>query len=99
MWRCFILAFAITAGAGSHGAALLLILVADPLGVSPIGLSPNHGYAVSDRRFVAPQIIAGGKFDSVPVGTSTSPSFRPGMGGRGLRRTLRHGRHSWRHAL
>jgi hypothetical protein len=70
MWSRFLWAFGLTALTGLAG-CLLLILLVDPLGVSPIGVISKPGYAVSDRRFVAPQIIASGDFDSFLVGTST----------------------------
>jgi hypothetical protein len=71
MWRHFVWAFAIT-GAMLLAACVLVILLVDPLGVSPIGIvAKTSGYAVADRRFVAPQIISSGRHDSFLVGTST----------------------------
>jgi hypothetical protein len=70
MWSRFLWGFAIT-GLGGLASALFFVLLVDPLGVSPIGVMPKNGYAVSDRRFDAPQIIASGTFDSFLVGTST----------------------------
>jgi hypothetical protein len=70
MWSRFLWAFAVTGFAGLAG-SLLLILLADPLGVSPIGIVPKTGYVISDKRFDAPQMIASGDFDSFLVGTST----------------------------
>src|SRR4029078_2140786 len=66
----FLWAFGLTALTGLAG-CLLLILLGDPLGVSPIGFLSKPGYPLSARRFVAPQIIASGDFDSFLVGTST----------------------------
>lgn len=70
MWSRFLWAFGIAGLTGLAG-CLLLILLADPIGVSPIGIVPKYGYVISDGRFVAPQIIASGDFDSFLVGTST----------------------------
>ena len=70
MWTRFLWAFAVTGFAGLAG-SLLLILLADPLGVSPIGIVPKTGYVIADRRFDAPQMIASGNFDSFLIGTST----------------------------
>ena len=58
------------AGFCDHGAAALaltlsLILLIDPLGVSPVAvIEPKPGYAMKDRRFVAQQLIRSGQFDS-----------------------------------
>jgi hypothetical protein len=70
MWSRFLRAFFLTAAA-ALGGAVLFILLADPLGVSPIGVLHKKGYTLTDRRFNAPQIIANEKFDSFLVGTST----------------------------
>jgi hypothetical protein len=70
MWRRFLWAFAI-AGVAALATSLLLILLVDPLGVSPIGIVPKSGYALADRRYLAPQIISSGRYESFLVGTST----------------------------
>ncbi len=96
MWSRFLWAFGITGLTGLAG-CLLLILLADPVGVSPIGIVSKYGYVISDRRFVAPQIVASGDFNSVLGRHLDHSSRRSGLGERGLRWTLRHRRHSRRH--
>ena len=59
-------------------AALALILLVDPLGVSPVALvEPKAGYALKDRRFIAQQLIRSGQFDSFLLGSSTIHSVDP----------------------
>jgi hypothetical protein len=70
MWSRFLWTFAVTGFAGIAG-SLLLVLLADPVGVSPIGVIPKYGYVISDRRFDAPAIVGSGDYDSFLVGTST----------------------------
>ena len=77
MWRRFLWAFAIT-GAVFLALCLALILLVDPIGVSPIALAtPKSGYAFKDRRFLAQQVIRSGRFDSYLVGSSTLHSVDP----------------------
>ena len=77
MWRRFLWAFAITA-ASALVLCLLLILLVDPIGISPIALgTPKSGYALKDRRFLAQEVIRSGDFDSFLVGSSTLHSVDP----------------------
>ncbi len=77
MWRRFLWAFAIT-GASALVLCLLLILLVDPIGISPIALgTPKSGYAFKDRRFLAQEVIRSGAFDSFLVGSSTLHSVDP----------------------
>ena len=77
MWKRFLRAFAIT-GAAALALTLALILLVDPLGVSPVAMiEPKPGYAMKDRRFVAQQLIRSGQFDSFLVGSSTIHSVDP----------------------
>src|SRR5450755_2437195 len=77
MWRRFLWAFAIS-GAVFLTLCLGLILLVDPIGVSPIALAtPKSGYAFKDRRFLAQQVIRIGQFDSYLVGSSTLHSVDP----------------------
>ena len=77
MWKRFLRAFAIT-GAAALALTLALILLVDPLGVSPVAMvRPKSGYALKDRRFLAPQLIRSGQFDSFLVGSSTIHSVDP----------------------
>jgi hypothetical protein len=77
MWQRFLRAFGIVYVA-TLGSAILLLLLVDPLSVSPVALvMPKHGYALKDRRFLAPQVIRSGQFDSFLVGSSTIHSVDP----------------------
>jgi hypothetical protein len=79
MWKRFLRVFVITALAGL-ALPLALILLVDPLGVSPIGIARSFGdsgLALMDRRFVAPRIIRSGNYDSFLLGTSTMHSVDP----------------------
>jgi len=76
MWTRFLRAFAIAAALGL-GLCATLVLLVDPLGMSPVGIVPKSGYALSDPRFIAPQEISSGNFDSYIVGTSTIHSVDP----------------------
>ena len=77
MWQRFLRAFAITAAA-VLALSLAAILLVDPLGVSPIAVvAPKSGYALTDRRFLAQQVIRSGQFDSFLVGSSTIHSVDP----------------------
>jgi hypothetical protein len=77
MWTRFNLVFA---GALIAVLAVIstLVLLADPIGVSPLALvQSKSGYALKNRRFLAQQVIRHGGFDSFLVGTSTIHSIDP----------------------
>lgn len=77
MWWRFLISFAITGGTALV-LCLALILLADPFGEAPPGVAlTKSGYAIKDRRFLAPQVIDSGRFDSFLVGTSTIHSIDP----------------------
>jgi hypothetical protein len=77
MWKRFLKAFAITGGA-ALALTLALILLVDPLGVSPVTIvEPKPGYALKDRRFLVQQLIRSDQFDSFLVGSSTIHSVDP----------------------
>ena len=79
MWKRFLRAFAIT-GAAALALTLALILLVDPLGVSPVAMVRDvgdSGLAVGDRRFVLPRIVRSKSFDSFLVGSSTVHSVDP----------------------
>jgi hypothetical protein len=77
MWKRFLRAFAITT-AGALVLITALVLLVDPLGVSPVGLFDSKaGYAMEDRRFLAQKLIRSGDFDSFLVGSSTIHSVDP----------------------
>ena len=77
MWKRFLRAFAIT-GAAALALVIALVLLVDPLGVSPVGLfEPKAGFALKDRRFLVQQLIRSGQFDSFLLGSSTIHSVDP----------------------
>jgi hypothetical protein len=76
MWRRFLYSFALTGGVGL-GLCLAVVLLADPLGVSPLALVRKPGFAFDDPRFFAPQLLADENFDSYLIGTSTIHSVDP----------------------
>ena len=76
MWQRFLLSFSIVALVAICG-PYLFVLAVDPLGVSPLRVvSPEH-YVRTNRRFIVPQIIRGGRYDSFLVGTSTINPIDP----------------------
>jgi hypothetical protein len=77
MWKRFLRAFAIT-GVAALALVIVLVLLVDPLGVSPVGLfEPKAGFALKDRRFLVQQLIRSGQFDSFLLGSSTIHSVDP----------------------
>ena len=76
MWSRFLYPFALTVGAG-FGLCLAVVLLADPLGVSPVAVARKPGFAFDDPRFFAPQLLADERFDSYLIGTSTIHSVDP----------------------
>lgn len=77
MWKPFLRAFSITASA-ALALTLALILLVDPLGVSPVAVfQPKPGYAMKDRRFLVQQLIRNDQFNSYLVGSSTIHSVDP----------------------
>ena len=79
MWKRFLLAFAIT---GAAALVLALILLVDPLGVSPVAMiEPKPGYAMKDRRFLVQQLIRKRPVRLISVGQLDHSFGRPGLGG------------------
>ncbi len=64
----------VTALAGLYA----FILLVDPFGVSPLSLIRDDILPNANRRFVVPQIVRSGRFDSFQVGTSTMDRITPG---------------------
>lgn len=78
MWRRFSLLL-IGCFAGALAACLLVILLVDPLGVSPIRLPMADVLTEWNRRFMVPRVVRSGTFDSYIVGTSTLHHVAPAV--------------------
>jgi hypothetical protein len=70
MWRRFGIIL-VSGSAGALALCWLAVLLADPLGVSPIALPLDPVLTQSNRRFMVPRVIRRGDYDSYIVGTST----------------------------
>ncbi len=55
----------------------LFILLIDPYGISPTGLPIREPILHTNQRYVYPQIVRNGGFDSYVIGTSTSRLLEP----------------------
>jgi hypothetical protein len=75
-WRKFLWPFALTFGAGL-AIPFLLVLLADPYGVSPVRAISPEIVVPTQRRFIVADIIRSGRYDSFIVGTSTVNSINP----------------------
>lgn len=75
-WRRFAGALlgTLAGGAALVAAALLLL---DPFGVSPVGLSKPRPLMDANQRWMYPQVVRHGGHDSLVIGTSTSRLLRP----------------------
>ena len=76
MWRRFIITFISAFGAG-FGASVLFILLLDPYGNSLLGLPFREPILEINQRYVYPQIVRRGPYDSFVIGTSTSRLLEP----------------------
>lgn len=74
-WRRYALAFVLLFFC-PLGLAYLFILLIDPFGTSAVALPLNRA-PVTVQRYMYPQLIRSGQFDSVIVGTSTSMLLDP----------------------
>ena len=81
MWRRYLIVLG-SCTAAALALIYLAILLLDPFGISPLGLIRNDILPDANRRFVAPQIIRSGRYDSFLVGTSTIDRIEPGSGER-----------------
>jgi hypothetical protein len=64
-------------GAGLTALVWLIVLLLDPYGVSPIRLPIARPIMDINQRYMYPQIVRSGTFDSVVIGTSTSRLLDP----------------------
>ncbi|GGE49907.1 hypothetical protein GCM10007276_28810 [Agaricicola taiwanensis] len=78
MWQQFVRVLLSTAGAALV-AAWLIILLVDPLGISPIGVLGGSVPTEANRRFVVPLVVRSGDYDSYLVGTSTLHHVAPAV--------------------
>jgi hypothetical protein len=62
---------------GLAGTIWLAILLLDPFGVSPLRLPGAHAIMDINQRYMYPQIVRSGRYDSVVIGTSTSRLLDP----------------------
>lgn len=76
MWRKLLWPFALTFAA-CLAIPILLVLLADPYGVSPIRAVSSEVVVPTQRRFIVADIIRSGRYDSFIVGTSTVNSINP----------------------
>ncbi len=63
--------------AGATAVVWLIILLLDPYGVSPIRLPIARPIMDINQRYMYPQIVRSGAYDSVVIGTSTSRLLDP----------------------
>ena len=75
-WRSFAAVFAL-AVIGFGGAAIGFVAVADPYGLRAAPGRPSGPLMDSNQRFLYPQIVRGGAYDSAVIGTSTSRLLDP----------------------
>lgn len=75
-WRRFAAWLAGTLATGGALIAAMLLLL-DPYGVSPVGLSKPRPLMDVNQRWMYPQIVRHGGHDSLVIGTSTSRLLRP----------------------
>ena len=78
MWKRFLRAFAIT-GAAALALVIALVLLVDPLGVSPVALFESQSRLLADGIAASSFSIssAASSFDSFLVGSSTIHSVDP----------------------
>ncbi len=74
--RAFLLTF-LGAALGLFASVWLVILLLDPYGVSPIRLPIARPIMDINQRYMYPQIVRSGAFDSLVIGTSTSRLLDP----------------------
>ncbi|MGO4704216.1 hypothetical protein AB4072_00365 [Microvirga sp. 2MCAF38] len=78
LWRRFALSFAATAVLLT-GALYGFVLVMDPYGLRASPANPPTPIMDVNQRFMYPQLIRGGRFDSAVFGTSTVRLLDPGQ--------------------
>lgn len=95
-WRRFCLAFGTTV-ASLLAALTVLLLLADPYGVSRVGLGRPRPMMDTNQRFLYPQLVRLGDHDGLVIGSSTSRLLEPerlnaAFGGRFANLALSDGR-------
>jgi len=76
MWRRFNISFVSIFGTGL-GLSILFVLLLDPYGNSLLGLPLREPILEINQRYVYPQIVRRGPYDSFVIGTSTSRLLEP----------------------
>jgi hypothetical protein len=76
VWTSFLFAALLSLAAGL-GSAFGFVLLVDPYGVSPVRALSTEYLVRTQRRFIVPQIVRSGRYDSYIVGTSTVNSIDP----------------------
>lgn len=77
MWRRYLTVLGCCTAIVLAGLYAFILLV-DPFGVSPVSLIRDDSLPNANRRFVVPQIVRSGRFDSFQAGTSTMDRITPG---------------------
>jgi hypothetical protein len=75
-WRQFTLTF-LGFFAGGLTIVYLFVLLVDPYGINPLSLPIARAIVSISQRYVYPQLVRSGRFDSFVVGTSTSRLLDP----------------------
>ena len=75
-WRAFAFAFLGVLVVGSCAIYLFIVLI-DPYGVVPFSLPLDRRIVSTHQRYMFPQIVRSGRFDSLILGTSTSRLLDP----------------------
>ena len=75
-WRRFALTFC-ACFAGGLTLVYLFVVMVDPYGINPVSLPLARAIVSISQRYVYPQLIRSGRFDSFVVGTSTSRLLDP----------------------
>ena len=96
MWSRFALIFGGLSALGLS-LSLLFVLAVDPYGNSPLAIGIREPLPEGNQRYIYPQIIRYGAYDSLVIGTSTSRLLEPRkldatLGGRFANLALNDGR-------
>ncbi|HXW41620.1 MAG TPA: hypothetical protein VEK75_10475 [Xanthobacteraceae bacterium] len=75
-WRGFVFLF-LRALIGGVAVIYLFILLVDPYGIVPFSLPLDRRIVSINQRYMYPQIVRSGRFDSLIIGTSTSRLIDP----------------------
>jgi hypothetical protein len=69
-WSRFLVAFVVVFATALVTTVLAIALI-DPLGVSPVRVVPDRYLPQTNRRYIIPQVVRSGRYDSYVVGSST----------------------------